>query len=118
MKLPVPDFRSSLRRRTKRRRGATLVEFALLVPVIFTILFGIMEFAWMARNNLMLANSTREGARTASLGKSTTDIRARVVNSAKPLVITNSQVLLTYSIDNGATYPFTLSDSNGWWRLA
>jgi Flp pilus assembly protein TadG len=46
-------------------RGQSVVEFALVLPLLLLILFGITEFgrAWMTVN--ILTSSAREGARLA-----------------------------------------------------
>ena len=46
-------------------RGQSVVEFALVLPVILLVLFGITEFgrAWMTQN--ILTSAAREGARHA-----------------------------------------------------
>lgn len=100
-----------LHHRLVRRRGAAIVEFALIVPIILAILLAILEFGWMTKNYLSVANSTREGARSASLGKTTTDIRTRIKNAARPTNVTDGNITLQYSTDNGATYPYTMGDT-------
>jgi Flp pilus assembly protein TadG len=44
-------------------RGATAVEFALLLPVLLTILFGIIEFGMIMYGREVVTNASREGAR-------------------------------------------------------
>jgi Flp pilus assembly protein TadG len=53
----------------QRRRGTVIVEFALTVPFLFIIIFGIIDFS-RAYSELNAINSgLREGARTASVMK-------------------------------------------------
>ena len=100
-----------------RRRGATLVEFALCVPVLLAILLGIIEFGWLAKNHLAIANASREGARAASLGKTTTEINSRVREMAATVPAlddsTRFSVALQYDDPNtsGYAYTNTLGDS-------
>jgi len=49
----------------KRTRGQSLVEFALVIPMLLLLMVGIMEFsrAWMAKN--ILTGAAREAARIA-----------------------------------------------------
>jgi Flp pilus assembly protein TadG len=47
----------------KREEGAALVEFALLLPLLMMILFGIIEFGLVLYNQEVITNATREGAR-------------------------------------------------------
>jgi hypothetical protein len=46
-----------------RERGAALVEFALILPVLSLFLFGMMEFGIGFNNLNSLRQGTREGAR-------------------------------------------------------
>jgi Flp pilus assembly protein TadG len=89
----------------RRRRGSTLLEFAMVVPVLLLLLLGIIEFGWFFKNQLTVANATREGARTASLGKTQTEIRSRVKNAMLPLTVTDdSKIVLESSSNQGASY--------------
>lgn len=44
-------------------RGAVAAEFALLLPVILTILFGTIEFGMIMFSREVITNASREGAR-------------------------------------------------------
>jgi Flp pilus assembly protein TadG len=44
-------------------RGAAVVEFAIVVPLLLILLFGIIEFAIILYDKAMLTNASREGAR-------------------------------------------------------
>lgn len=79
-----------------RRRGSTLLEFALVVPVLMLILLGIMEFGWYVKNQLAVANGTREGVRMAAVGNSVETIRSRVIATAKPTKIEDSNITLSF----------------------
>src|SRR5688500_14135698 len=67
------------------RRGATIVEFALIIPILLTLLLGIMEWAWLARTQLTTANAVREGVRFATVGNTSTAVRTRIRNAAATL---------------------------------
>jgi len=104
--------------RFKRRSGSTIVEFALVVPILLAILIGIMEFGWYVKNSLTLANATREGARAAAVGKTTSEIQSRITTFAAPLSVAspNGSILMQYSVDNGVIYlpwPGDISGRNG-----
>lgn len=53
------------RRRTRRDRGAALVEFAIVMPVLFLLLFGITDFGMQYANMNAVRQGTRDGARQA-----------------------------------------------------
>ena len=48
-------------------RGASLVEFALVAPLLILLLFGIIEIGWMFSQNLDVRHGAREGARLAAV---------------------------------------------------
>lgn len=49
--------------RQPNERGAVAVEFALLLPVLLTILFGTIEFGMIMYGREVVTNASREGAR-------------------------------------------------------
>ncbi len=70
----------------KQSRAAAAVELAIVAPLLFTILFGIIEFGWMFTIKNTMVNAAREGARTGALQSSEyADIVARVDTLMLPL---------------------------------
>lgn len=45
------------------QKGVAAVEFALVVPLLMTLIFGMIEFSLLFYNKAMLTNACREGAR-------------------------------------------------------
>jgi len=45
------------------QKGATAVEFAIILPVLVMLLFGIIEFGIILYDKAMITNASREGAR-------------------------------------------------------
>lgn len=64
-------------RRTRRsirdERGQSLVEFALVLPVLCLLIFGILEFGVAFNNYLTLTDSVRVGARKAAVSRASGD---------------------------------------------
>ena len=56
-----------LREIRKRERGANLVEFALLAPLLILLVLGIIEFGWLFSQNNDVRHGAREGARMAAV---------------------------------------------------
>jgi Flp pilus assembly protein TadG len=56
-----------IRNTLKNEKGQSLVEFALVVPLLLLLVFGIAEFgrAWMTKN--ILTGAVREAARIAAV---------------------------------------------------
>jgi len=56
----------SLRRRADSERGASLVEAALVVPLLVLLAFGAAEFGFVFLDFLNVSSAAREGARVGS----------------------------------------------------
>lgn len=52
-----------LRGRRRHDRGAAAVEFALVLPILCMLLFGIVSFGFAISDKVALVNAVREGAR-------------------------------------------------------
>jgi hypothetical protein len=60
-------LRSLIRgRRRTDERGVALVEAALLTPVVFLVIFGVLEFGWAFHDKLTVSNMSQQGVRAAS----------------------------------------------------
>lgn len=57
--------------RRRRDSGASLVEFALILPLLVLFLFGIVQFGLGYDRKQSVNSSAREGARLAALDSST-----------------------------------------------
>lgn len=62
------DIRHS---RKENRRGVAVVEFAVVAPLLFMLVFGIIEFGRLFMVQQILTNASREGARRAVLERAT-----------------------------------------------
>ena len=51
----------------KNERGASAVEFALILPILVMLVFGIFEFGIAYNNYISLTHAAREGARLAAV---------------------------------------------------
>jgi Flp pilus assembly protein TadG len=50
----------------KSEKGAAAVEFAIIAPLLFVLLFGIIEFGAVLYNQAVITNASREAARYAA----------------------------------------------------
>ena len=51
----------------KNERGASAVEFALILPILVILVFGIIEFGIAYNNYISITHAAREGARLAAV---------------------------------------------------
>lgn len=66
-------------------RGSVAVEFALLLPVLLLIVFGVIDFGRALNAEITLTQAAREGARLASLGYTSSAVTTRVQSAATGL---------------------------------
>jgi len=62
-----------------------MVEFALILPLLVMLVFGIVEFGRAYNAKITLTAATREGARLLALNGSADQVRTRVRDSAPSL---------------------------------
>jgi hypothetical protein len=51
----------------RKAPAQSMVEFALIFPLLFAITVGIIEFGWLFNNHMQLHYATHEGARTGAV---------------------------------------------------
>lgn len=69
----------------RNESGQSLVEFALILPLILLILMGILEFGVMLNTYLTINHATKEGARLGALGGTDAEIIAEVLDKSPTL---------------------------------
>lgn len=58
-------IRTIVKRIKKNERGAAIVEFALVLPLLLVLVIGLIEFGWIFNGWIILTGAAREGARAA-----------------------------------------------------
>jgi Flp pilus assembly protein TadG len=89
------------RLRGRGERGAIVVEFAIIVPILLLLVLGIIEFgfgyhAWDATQN-----AAREGARLGAVSPDVAEIEARVRGTTSFLDQANLQVTIQCGVTGG-----------------
>lgn len=79
-----------LSKRVKEKKGQALVEFALVLPILLILVFGIIEFGRVFNAYIVVSNASREGARQAAVGNTSAKTKAEeVAASLTPKVTVN-----------------------------
>ena len=74
--------------RTRRDdRGAVMVEFAIVLPVLLLILLGIIEFGRAYNTQVSIQAAAREGARELALRHSSTAVESATRDGAPSVTI-------------------------------
>ncbi|MBN2795031.1 MAG: pilus assembly protein [Clostridia bacterium] len=81
----------------EKQRGQSIVEFALVIPLLLIFVMGIIEFGFMFNAYLTISSASREGARLGSLGENDAAIEIRVDTVSDHLNLNNITVNVTPS---------------------
>lgn len=101
-------------------RGQTLAEFALVLPVLMTILLAILQFGTLFKNYLTVTDAVRAGARKGAVSRHATSPKATcegaVADAARDLGVgTGLEPLCTSTWKPGedvvvtATFPYSIN---------
>ena len=98
----------------RSRRGAAAVEFAVVAPVFFLLIFGMIEFGRMVMVQQVITNGSREGARIAVLdGSSTGEVTSAVDTYLENASVAGANITVNPDPPNSAGYgePVTVTVS-------
>ncbi len=70
-------------RNAGRDRGAAAVEFALLLPVLLLLVFGLIDFGRALNAQITLTQAAREGARLAALCPPAAPCQSKLVSGTQ-----------------------------------
>ncbi len=111
--------------RFRNRRGVSLVEMALVLPLLLLLSFGIIEYGWMFLKAEQISNAARSGARYAvTPGVNSV---AQVTGSGSPAVniltlanipVTSSTISVPTGVTPGTGNPVTVQVSVPYSSLA
>src|SRR3954471_5816310 len=81
----------------RTERGASAVEFALIVPLLVLLVLGIAEFGHAFQVQGTLSAAAREGVRAMALQNDPAAVRATVQSATSSLrpAVTNAQIVIT-----------------------
>ena len=83
-------------------KGIVAIEFALVLPVLIMLVFGIVEFSLLLYDKQVITNASREGARRGIISQSPR------VSDGEIISVINTYCS-TYLISFGAVSPPTIS---------
>ena len=84
----------------RRESGASLVEFAMVLPLLLALLFGLIEFSWAFAQINDLRYGTREGARAAAVDIGDVATVGQAVCDSMDIVAPTQNVNVTLTPDD------------------
>ena len=92
------------RRRFVSSEGQTLVEFAMVLPLLLIVLLGVIEFGYLLLDEHVVTKLTREGSNLISRNTSLLDaVTAMKGMSTRPVNLDNGSKLIFSVVKNVAT---------------
>jgi Flp pilus assembly protein TadG len=86
-------------------RGQSLVEFALVFPIVIVILLAIFDLGRLVFAYNDIGNAARQGARTAIIDQAPNHARDRVIQMATGVDLDPTKVAVTYIKSDGTACP-------------
>jgi len=93
MMIPIPA--RPVRRSRQDCRGQSIVETALVLPILLLLVMAIIDFGLMFNNYIVLSNASREGARLAAVGGTDAEISLLIANLTTSLDATKRTSAIT-----------------------
>jgi len=107
------------RNRIGNERGQTTAEFAIVLPVLVVLLFGIVQFGILFNNYVTLTDATRAGARAAAVSRQSGDPSGMATTAVRSSANGLNQGTLGVQVASAwtpgspvtvkATYPYSIS---------
>lgn len=107
--------------RIRRDDGQAIVEMALILPILISIVLGVAQFGIAYNNYITLTDATRAGARKAAVSRFVGDAGAGAVATVKadasnltPSKLTVSVTSTNWTVPGSdvtvtATYPYSIN---------
>lgn len=90
------------RSRLRGKRGSAVIEFALVLPILLLVLFGITEFGRALMTTNILYTASREGARLAAVSSvsDSLSVKSRVIEVLSAANVVPKDIAITFLLDN------------------
>lgn len=109
----------NMRKRIRDERGQTMVEFAVVFPVLVVMLFGIIQLGIVFNNYVTLTDAVRSGAREAAVARQTSDPGGAATTAVRSSAAGLDQGQLAVTVSSGwqpgsdvtvtASYPYSIN---------
>ncbi len=103
----------------RNERGQTMVEFAIVLPVLMLVVFAVIQFGILFNNFVALTDAVRAGARTAAVSRTAADPVGATVARVQAATGDLDQAKLGVTVVSGwqhgddvtvsATYPYSIN---------
>lgn len=97
----------SMQARWRRQRGQSLLETAMMIVVIFTVVFWVFELGWLMYTYSVLADAANEGVRYSIVhsGGDVSGTQTRVATFARTALHNVSAMSTSVTFPDGSSAP-------------
>ena len=92
------------------RRGQSVIELAITLPILILVLCAIIDFGWIFTNKMFITYSSREGARFGTVNATETNASTLITNKIKNMAPSFLKDKITVTITFSDTYDIRAGD--------
>ena len=110
---------ATINRVVRDEEGQTMAEFAIVLPILVVLLFGIVQFGILFNNYVTLTDAARAGARAAAVSRQSGDPVGAATSAVRASSADLNQGSLGVDVSSSwtpgsqvtvtATYPYAIS---------
>jgi Flp pilus assembly protein TadG len=103
----------------RNQKGQSMTEFALVLPILALLLFGVIQFGIVFNNYIQVTDAVRAGARKGAVGRHLQNPEAAVIQTVRDASTNLNQSDLDVSVSSSfqqgedvsvtATYPYSIN---------
>jgi Flp pilus assembly protein TadG len=103
----------------RNEKGQSMTEFALVLPILALLLFGVIQFGIVFNNYIQLTDAVRAGARKGAVGRHLPNPQGAVIQTVRDASTSLNQSDLNVSVTSSwqqgtdvtvsASYPYSIS---------
>jgi Flp pilus assembly protein TadG len=103
----------------RNEKGQSMTEFALVLPILALLLFGVIQFGIVFNNYIQLTDAVRAGARKGAVGRHQQNPQGAVIQAVRDASTSLKQSDLNVSVTSSwqqgedvtvtASYPYSIN---------
>jgi Flp pilus assembly protein TadG len=103
----------------RNEKGQSMTEFALVLPILALLLFGVIQFGIVFNNYIQLTDAVRAGARKGAVGRHLQNPQGAVIQTVRDASTSLKQSDLNVSVTSSwqqgedvsvsASYPYSIN---------
>lgn len=100
-----------IRKLVRSKKAQSMVEMAIILPVLLLLLIGIMDFGRILGGYMIMHDLARDGVRAGVVGSTKSEIITQIKDNAVLLTVVDSDITVTPSSDGSRNVgdPLTVS---------